>query len=145
MIKAHCPDLAHGADAQLQCVPGADARWQLGGDVEDFGVRCLTLRAILIVTSSSERDGRGFGCKHSRSDAAEGYWVVKSSIFSRLGNSERSFCACPELLGSHHLLGSGMAYGFQRVAGAHVMADSRNFRLKTTIQTRRASRFNLQG
>jgi hypothetical protein len=63
MIKKHCPALANGADAQLQCVPGADACWQLGGDIEDFGVCCLASRAILIVTSSSGRDHSGSGCK----------------------------------------------------------------------------------
>jgi hypothetical protein len=47
MIKKHCPDLAGGAEAQLQCVPGADASWQLGGNIVDFGVRCSRLTCDL--------------------------------------------------------------------------------------------------
>jgi hypothetical protein len=70
MIKIHCPNLAHGADAQLQCVPDSTARWGLHCDMRDFDVRGLNLRAIFVVTSSSERDNSGFKCRHITSVSA---------------------------------------------------------------------------
>jgi hypothetical protein len=55
-MSLQSPNLADGADTQLLGVPGADACWQLGGTMRDFGIRCLASRVILIVTFFLCRD-----------------------------------------------------------------------------------------
>jgi hypothetical protein len=73
------------AHTELQRVPDAIACWKLYWDMEDFEVRCctLSLRVILIVTSSSEQNDSGFGRKYNQCRSSP---VTGSAIALAWGN-----------------------------------------------------------